>query len=331
MGLKIMVAGGAGYVGSMLVPALMRRGYNVKVVDLLWFGNHLPPDVEVVKMDCFDLGVDDMRGFDQVIFIAGLSNDPMAEDDPAANYRYNAALPAYMAYTAKQAGVKRFIYASSASIYGFMPGGLSKEQDVPYCRFPYGLSKYLGELGCSQLAGDDFSVICLRKGTIGGHSPRMRFDLIVNTMFRSATLNGYITVDNPSLWRPILDIRSAVSAYILSVEAAPGVSGSFNVADDNYTVGGVADAVSQAVGDVEIRVGSDPTKHGGTMAALRNYAIDCYSAKVHLGWRPQHSIKDTVRSMTYNLNNYAKSAGELMSQAYSNIETWKKLRETPAS
>lgn len=320
--MKILVAGGCGYVGSMLVPALADRGYVVEVVDLKWFGNQLPDGIPVSEIDCFELGIGDFEGYDQVIFIAGLSNDPMAESDPAANYRYNAALPAYMAYAAKQAGVKRFIYASSASIYGFMPGGLSCEGDVPHCKFPYGLSKYLGERGCDQLCGDDFSVIALRKGTIGGHSPRMRFDLIVNTMARSALTYGFITVDNPSLWRPILDIRSAVAAYVRAVEAAPGVSGAFNIADGNYTVGGVADEVAQAIGGVEIRIGSDPRKHGGTLAALRNYAINCTSATVHLGWHPKYSIADTVQSIVHNLNGY----GDLYGKQYSNISVWDEIR-----
>src|SRR5690349_14204058 len=114
--MNILVAGGAGYVGSALIPKLLERGYGVDVVDLFWFGNHLDPDVGIVKKDIFDLQVSDLEGCEQVLFLAGLSNDPMAGFSPSKNFIFNAAAPAYLAYTAKLAGVRRFVYASSCSV-----------------------------------------------------------------------------------------------------------------------------------------------------------------------------------------------------------------------
>ncbi len=112
---RTLIAGGAGYVGSALIPQLLERGQSIDVVDLFWFGNHLDPQVGVIHKDIFDLQTSDLAGYDQVVFLAGLSNDPMAEFSPAKNFIYNAAAPAYLAYTAKKAGAKRFIYASSCS------------------------------------------------------------------------------------------------------------------------------------------------------------------------------------------------------------------------
>ena len=108
--MKLLVAGGAGYVGSVLVPQLIERGYDVDVVDLLWFGNHLPRKVKVIQKDVMSLDENDLEGYEQVIFIAGLSNDPMAEYSPARNFIGNGASPAYLSFISKRAGVQRFIH-----------------------------------------------------------------------------------------------------------------------------------------------------------------------------------------------------------------------------
>src|SRR3970040_2881120 len=105
--MKILIAGGAGYVGSVLIPKLLDRGYKVDVVDLFWFGNHLPRQVGVLNKDIFQLTVEDLEPYDQVIFLAGLSNDPMAEFSPSKNFIFNAEASAYLAYTAKKAEGKR--------------------------------------------------------------------------------------------------------------------------------------------------------------------------------------------------------------------------------
>src|SRR6202050_73502 len=198
---KILIAGGAGYVGSVLIPKLLDRGYKVDVVDLFWFGNHLPRHVGVVHKDIFDLTVEDLQSYDQVIFLAGLSNDPMAEFSPSKNFIFNAAAPAYLAYVAKKAGVKRYIYASSCSVYGYTENELYDETRPVSSNYPYGISKLQGEQAAMQMADQNFSVISLRKGTISGYSPRMRFDLIINTMFKNALREQTITNNNPPIWR----------------------------------------------------------------------------------------------------------------------------------
>src|ERR1041384_8327606 len=125
--MRILVAGGAGYVGSVLIPKLLDRGYKVDVVDLFWFGNRLPRQVGVLNKDIFQLSVEDLEPYEQVIFLAGLSNDPMAEFSPSKNFVFNAAAPAYLAYIAKQARVRRYIYASSCSVYGYTENELFDE------------------------------------------------------------------------------------------------------------------------------------------------------------------------------------------------------------
>jgi len=228
--MKLLISGGAGYLGSALIPKLLERQYTVDVVDLFWFGNHLPPETGVVNADIFSLQVSDLTGYDQVIFLAGLSNDPMAEYSPSKNFVFNAAAPAFLAYMAKKAGARRFVYASSCSVYGYTENELYDETKPVSSVYPYGISKLQGEQAVMNLVDDKFSVISLRKGTASGYSPRMRLDLIINTMFTCAMRDGEVTVHNPSIWRPIISIEDATSAYVRAIEANERISGIFNVA-----------------------------------------------------------------------------------------------------
>src|SRR5947199_979288 len=116
--MRILVAGGAGYVGSALIPKLLERGYDVDVVDLFWFGNSLPAEVRIINRDLFDLQVSDLKNYDQVIFLAGLSNDPMAEFSPSKTFILNASAPAYLCYIPKQARVRGYSDASPCAVYG---------------------------------------------------------------------------------------------------------------------------------------------------------------------------------------------------------------------
>src|SRR6202167_3486192 len=216
--MRLLIAGGAGYVGSVLIPKLLERAYTVDVVDLFWFGNHLPRQVGILNKDIFQLTAEDLEPYDQVVFLAGLSNDPMAEYSPSKNFIFNAAAPAYLAYMAKLAKVKRYVYASSCSVYGYTENELYDDTRTVGSTYPYGISKLQGEQAALQLVDDDFSVIALRKGTISGYSPRMRLDLIINTMLKTALRDNPITINNPSIWRPILSIQDAVTAYTRAIE-----------------------------------------------------------------------------------------------------------------
>jgi nucleoside-diphosphate-sugar epimerase len=109
----------AGYVGSVLVPKLLDRGYEVDVLGLFWFGNHLPSETGIIHKDIFDITVPDLEQYQQVVFLAGLSNDPTAEYSPSENFIFNAGAPAYLADVAKKAKVRRYVYASSCSVYGY--------------------------------------------------------------------------------------------------------------------------------------------------------------------------------------------------------------------
>ena len=318
--MKILVAGGAGYLGSVLIPKLMQRGYDVGVVDLFWFGNNLPPQVRIVHKDIFEISPADLEGYDQVIFLAGLSNDPMAEYSPNKNFIFNAAAPAYLAYISKKAGVRRYVYASSCSVYGYTENELYDETRPAFSSYPYGISKLQGEQAVMQLCAPGYSVMSLRKGTISGYSPRMRLDLIINTMFRTALKDGVITVNNPAIWRPILGINDAASAYIRAVEANESISGIFNIASANYTVGEIGDLVKGAIEEflgasVELKI-----KH---IQDIRNYKVSIEKAKNVLSFHPHEDVRSIVKHLAENMDRFSDWDNKL----YYNILSLRAMEE----
>jgi len=316
--MRLLIAGGAGYLGSVLIPRLLERGYRADVVDLFWFGNHLPRQVGILNKDIFHLTVEDLEPYDQVVFLAGLSNDPMAEYSPSKNFIFNAAAPAYLGYIAKIAKVKRYVYASSCSVYGYTENELYDETRPVSSSYPYGISKLQGEQAIIQIINEDFSVISLRKGTISGYSPRMRLDLIINTMFKSAMKDRTITVNNPSIWRPILSIEDAATAYIRAIESNQKLSGIFNIASGNYTVGEVADLVRSAI---EERLGIKINLNIKHVQDFRNYKVSFEKAANVLSFHPQGDVKFIVGNLLDNMEKFQ----DWDNPEYSNIQTFRDI------
>lgn len=318
--MRILVAGGAGYVGSVLIPKLLDRGYDISVVDLFWFGNNLPEQAKILHKDIFDLQTADLADYDQVVFLAGLSNDPMADFSPGKNFIFNASAPAYLAYIAKKAGVKRYIYASSCSVYGYTENELFDEDQPVSSSYPYGISKLQGERAVMQMVDQGFSVISLRKGTVSGYSPRMRYDLIINTMFKCAMQTGVIRVNNPAIWRPFLSIEDAAMAYTRAIEANDSLSGIFNVASGNHTVGEIADLVKMAIEEeMGKKIGLD-IHH---IKDVRNYKVSIERAKTVLSFHPHHSVRSIVRNLIDNMD----KCQDWDNPSYYNIHVFKSLEE----
>lgn len=318
--MKILVAGGAGYIGSVMISRLLERGYEVDVIDLFWFGNHLPGEVGIIKKDIFKLEEADIKGYDQVIFLAGLSNDPMAEYSPAENFISNASAPAYLAYIAKRAGVRRFIYAGSCSVYGYTVNELYDETCPAVSNYPYGISKLQGESAVIRMIDKNFSVISLRQGTVSGYSPRMRLDLVVNTMFKFAIKDRAITVNNPAIWRPVLGIKDAATAYTRAVEANEDISGIFNVASGNYTVGEIGDLVKSGVKkylDVDVKLN---IKH---IQDYRNYKVSIDKARKVLSFHPKHGVESIIEDLVAKKEKFS----DFDNPNYYNIQVFKKMKE----
>ena len=319
--MHILVTGGAGYIGSVLVPLLIERGHRVRVVDLGWFGLHKnlkdPPGiVHVVQGNILDFKEWWLDSIDAVIHLAGLSNDPMAQFNPKLNYTTNAVGTALVAHAAKDHGIRRFVYASSCSVYGLCNTLAHEHATIPHPSFPYAISKLMGERALECLEDSQFRPISLRKGTVVGWSPRMRFDLATNAMIKAAMLHNIITVNNPDIWRPIIDVRDAAMAYALAAESSLELVGAFNIAEGNYHIAYLASMVQQIV---QSR-GHDPILNILYQLDLRDYRVDTTRANHHLGFRAEYSVQDSIIEVLEHLPD------DLENPIYTNV-AWLELLE----
>lgn len=319
--MRIIIGGGAGYIGTLLSEKLFNLGYDVTVVDLFWFGNKLNKNIKYINKDLIDFDVDDFLGYDQFIFLAGLSNDPMADYNPKLNYLSNGTIPSLLAVNAKKAGIKRFIYASSCSVYGNTDNNFVDEDGKIGCNFTYGISKYQGEIGISNLTDETFSTICLRMGTLGGYSKRMRYDLVLNAMFKSAINNNQININNPNILRPLLDIRDACQVYIKSIECDYSISGVFNVCSENTNLGNLGQRIKS---QIEKLTDKNIKLNILNIQDNRNYCVNINKAERILKYKPMYKIEDTVLNIYNSLDK-----GHLISDSNNiNIEVFKKMFNT---
>ena len=319
---NILITGGAGYIGTVLTEQLLDRGYNFKVVDTLWYGNYLSDKVQIEKKNILNITQAEIDSFDVVIFLGGVSNDPMAEYKPSINFTENMASSSYLAYITRQSAIKtqtkkRFIYASTCSVYGYTSNNLMSETDpIPAPHFPYGISKLYAEKAIMALENDFFKPIALRKGTVGGWSPRMRFDLVVNVMTKSALNNKQIVVNNPSLWRPLVDVRDAAEAYVRAIESNIDITGAYNISYDNYTIGRLADEIKEELEKTGEKI-SIKTLH---KEDLRNYKVSTDKAKKELDFVAKFAPKDSVRKILEN-----KDDININDEKYENLAIFKEI------
>ncbi len=323
--MKILVFGSEGYVGSKLVEQLANNKSNkIRGIDALWFGRsdnlEAYDNYELVEKDLFTVTNDDVAGYDVAVFLAGLSNDPMAEFSPSCNFIQNVSVPLFLAYMCKKNGVKKFITASSCSVYGFTDNNELNENSITNCFYPYGLSKIQAELGLLALNSEDFDVIVIRKGTVCGHSKKMRFDLIINTMIKTAMTTGKIIMSNKNIWRPILDIRDAVNVYDMMVHSPKGTNGVFNASSGNYTVGEIASLIKDFIKtscDKEIEIQDRDIKD------FRNYKVSYEKLQNLLGYKPKYDVIATIADVYSHLSDY----GDMEQEKYYNIKMFQKVHK----
>ena len=315
---KILIAGGGGYIGTELSNDLNMRGHDVTVVDLFWFGNYLNDNIKTMNKNLMELKEEDVSEYDAVVFLAGLSNDPMANFSPSKNFIENAAAPTYLAFISKQAGVPRFVYASSCSVYGFTDNEVMDEDSPVNPQYPYGISKLQGEYSVMKMANESFRPIAMRKGTVGGWSPRMRFDLVVNTMTKYALSEGKITVHNPNLWRPLIDIRDVVTAYRKAIMCSLNISEVFNICGENYTIGRLAKNVVDEFAEVGRAIDVETQYRPD----VRNYLASNRKAKRMLDFVPEYGPASSIQEI---LRQIKEEPVDLSDKRYYNIQTFKEL------
>ncbi len=280
--MNILVTGGCGYIGSVLVPKLLELGHEVEVVDLQWFGNRLKPHtaLTVRKIDVRDYVP--LKGIDAIIHLAAIANDPCCELDGRLTWEVNALATARLIDHAARHKIKRFIYASSGSIYGVKQEQRVTEELSCEPLSDYNKSKMVAERVVLSYA-DRMQVQILRPATVCGYSPRQRLDVVVNMLTAQALSNGIIKVFGGSQMRPHVHMVDVVNAYVWMLDH-PDLTGVFNVGFENITVMDLAEMVQRACGgDIVVKDSNDP----------RSYSM--YSGKLlDTGFIRERTVHDAI-------------------------------------
>ena len=297
---RVLVTGGAGYVGAVLVPKLLAAGYQVRVIDLFLFGDDvLPvdPALQAVRGDIRDRALleREMRGVDAVIHLACISNDPSFELNPTLSRTINYDCFEPLVDVARRAGVRRFVYASTSSVYGVSdaPDVTEEHPLVPLTDY----NKYKGMCEPILLGyqAPDFTTVIIRPATVCGYSPRLRLDLTVNILTNLAINKGAITIFGGSQKRPNIHIDDITNLYVELLDMPDDlIAGqTFNAAYQNRTVAElgelVRDVVTQTIPERgPIRLETSPSND------LRSYHVSSDKIKRALGWTPEKTIEDAV-------------------------------------
>jgi nucleoside-diphosphate-sugar epimerase len=265
--MQILLTGDKGYIGAVMVPLLIQEGHTVTGLDSDWFEqsafSELQGKIVSLKKDLRDLAPSDLEGYDAVIHLAGLSNDPLGDLNPSLTYEINHAASVQLAKLAKKAGVSRFLFSSSCSTYGAAsPEELLDEQAEFRPVTPYGRSKVLVEQDVAKLADSNFSPTFLRNATAYGASPRLRFDLVLNNLVAWALTTGRIYIKSDGTpWRPIVHIEDISRASIAVLNAPREVvhCEAFNVGqtDENYQIRDLAEIVKETVPGCRVEYARD--------------------------------------------------------------------------
>jgi nucleoside-diphosphate-sugar epimerase len=264
--MRVLVTGNLGYIGTVMVPMLIAEGFDVVGLDTdlferSTFGEGIVP-VPQIRKDVRDVEASDLKGFEAIIHLAGLSNDPLGDLNPNLTYEINHLASVRLAELAKQAGVRRFVFSSSCSNYGAGGEDLLNESSAFNPVTPYGISKVRVEQDVSKLAGSTFSPTFLRNATAFGVSPRLRFDLVLNNLTAWAFTTGKVFIKSDGTpWRPIVHIADISRAFIAVLKSPIEHvhNEAFNVArnEDNYRIRELADIVKETVANTVIEYAKD--------------------------------------------------------------------------
>lgn len=330
---KVLVTGGAGYLGSVLCRKLLENSIAVRCFDRLYFGS--APIAPLLKTKNFELIKGNiisikeqphlLEGLDAVIHLAGIANDPTAELDPQITHKVNNEFAVLLARLAKERGIGRFIFASSCSVYGKALADVVTEDSPINPVSVYAESKALAERDILSLADKSFSPCVLRQATLYGVSPRMRFDLAINLMVLHAFTKGKIFIwGGGEQWRPFLHVEDAASAFVeclnTSVHMLSGKIYNLGASKDNFKIIDLAKLVKKFVQGVNFDIIPDnPDK--------RSYRVNCDRIIKELNWKPRKDIAEGIEEVLTFLR--SRPPRELEKHTYYNIRTMQNFIQTP--
>jgi nucleoside-diphosphate-sugar epimerase len=302
-GKTVLVTGGGGYVGAVLVPKLLDRGYRVRVIDLFLFGEDVLPShpaLELIKGDLRDAVAvkKSLRGVDAVIHLACISNDPSFELNPALSRSINYDCFEPLVAESRHVGVRRFIYASTSSVYGVSDAPDVTEDHPLVPLTDYNKYKGMCEPILLRYQAPEFTPVIIRPATVCGYSPRLRLDLTVNILTSLAVTQRRITIFGGAQKRPNIHIEDITDLYVeLLTTPADMITGkTFNAAYQNHTVAQLGEIVRVIV-EREMPELAPITVETSPSNDLRSYHVSSDKIKRELGWTPQRTIEDAVRDL----------------------------------
>ena len=291
--MKILVTGGCGYKGHVLVPKLLERGYDVIVFDIQWFGNYLIPhkNLSIIKGDVRDIESIPLEGVDCIIHLSSIANDPCSDLDPKLTWEISALATMQLADKARRNGIKRFIYASSGSVYGVKEELQVTENLELEPISEYNKTKMVGERVLLSYE-NDMVVQIVRPATVCGYSPRMRLDVSVNLLTMQALTNGKITVFGGDQIRPNIHIDDITDLYLHLIDH-PEITGIYNAGFENISIKDIANLISKKVtAEISVTPSNDP----------RSYRIN--SDKIlATGFRPKKTVDDAIKEIIQKFKN----------------------------
>jgi nucleoside-diphosphate-sugar epimerase len=327
--MKILLTGHKGYIGAVAAPVLRSAGHDVTGLDTdLYEGCDLgdpPAGIPEIRKDIRNLEKEDLDGFDAVVHLAALSNDPLGNLDSGLTYSINHRASVRLAELAKQTGVSRFVFSSSCSTYGAAGDDFLDETASLHPVTAYGESKVLVEREVAQLADDQFSPTFMRNATAYGASPRLRLDVVLNDFVASALVTGRVHIKSDGTpWRPIVHIRDIIAAMVAALDAPREVihNQTFNVGltGENYRISELADIVAQVVpgSRIEYASGGGPDK--------RCYRVNCEKiARMLPGFQPQWNARKGAQELYDAYRSAGLSKADLDAGRYIRISCIQRL------
>jgi nucleoside-diphosphate-sugar epimerase len=287
--MRILVTGACGYKGTVLVPKLLAAGHDVIALDIMWFGNFLKPhpQLKVVKGDVRDVESIDLKGVDAIIHLSSVANDPCGDLDPKLTWEISCLATMQLADRAVRHGVKRFVYASSGSVYGVKEEEQVTEDLELKPISEYNKTKMVGERVMLSYA-DQMVVQIVRPATVCGFSPRMRLDVSVNLLTMQALTREEITVLGGSQTRPNIHIDDITDLYLFMLDH-PQHTGIYNAGFENLSIASIADMVTEhAPAKVIVKESNDP----------RSYRVNS-DRLLATGFRPKKTVNDAIKELVH--------------------------------